>query len=173
MSEMVFGAFTNVPERFESFGELTAGLERHPNTQGLELTRVFLVSGFTSEGVRAVVLDGVDSVVETVQHLVVSVGHEIMGKPFTFDYVVEFGEVVDGEDGEGRDEFVVESGDAEDSVESDEGGEQVGGGTGGVGAGGHGEPVISWGSDGGSAEVVGAAEPEPLDDGVAAGEGGD
>lgn len=148
---MIYSAYTQIFEEFPTFEAAVECLENHPGSEGREPVSVSLVTTPGDHGVTVEPIDGVLAEPGESQVYRVTVAHEVFGKKFTIEYIVEFGAIPKEEEhGEvGEDGSESGPGDEEGDEQPDEG----------VGDGGE-EPVEApvdelerWESDGG--------EPEP------------
>lgn len=86
-----YPAYTRIKRTFASFEEGVTLLENHPITEGKHVTAVSILTGENSYGASVEVLDGLPTeVTSSVQAFIITVVHEIFGKTFTFEYMVEF-----------------------------------------------------------------------------------
>lgn len=148
---MNYSAYTQIFEEFPTFEAAVEYLENHPGSTDREPVAVLLLTDANELGAVAEPVDGVPAEPGESQVYRVTVAHEVFGKKFTIEYIVEFGAIPEEEeDGEvGEDGSEPGFGDEAGVEQPDEG----------VGEGGE-EPVEApvdelsrWESDGG--------EPEP------------
>lgn len=86
-----YPAYTRIKRTFASFEEGVTLLENHPITEGKHVTAVSILTGENSYGASVEVLDGLPTeVTSSVQAFIITVVHEVFGKTFTFEYMVEF-----------------------------------------------------------------------------------
>lgn len=86
-----YPAYTRIKRTFSSFEEGVTLLENHPITEGKHVTAVAILTEENSYGAFADVLDGTPTeIVSSVQAFIITVVHEVFGKTFTFEYLVEF-----------------------------------------------------------------------------------
>lgn len=147
---MIYSAYTQIPDEFSTFEAAVEYLRTHPGCDGREPVAVLLLTGSSSQGAVAEEVDGVPAEPGESQVYRVTVAHEVFGKKFTIEYIVEFGAIPEEEeDGEvGEDGSEPGFGDEEGVEQPDEG----------VGEGSE-EPVEApvdelarWESDGGEPE---------------------
>ena len=147
---MIYSAYTQIFEEFPTFEAAVEYLENHPGSEGREPVAVLLLTGSNPQGAVAEQVDGVPAGPGESRVYRVTVAHEVFGKKFTIEYIVEFGSIPEEEeDGEiGEDGTESGFGDEEGVEQPDEG----------VGEGGE-EPVEApgdelerWESDGGEAD---------------------
>lgn len=123
-----YSAFSEVRERFESFEDAVEGLSGEPGVGVRVPTAVSVLTDRDSGGAHGELVSGGLSADDSeVQAFVVPVSHEVLGRSFVINYIVEFGVEVESEedayDGEfGHDE-------SEGVEEFDEGVGQVGDGS--------------------------------------------
>lgn len=148
---MIYSAYTQIFEEFPTFEAAIEYLENHPGSTDREPVAVLLLTDSSSQGAVAEEVDGVPAEPGESQVYRVTVAHEVFGKKFTIEYIVEFGAIPEEEeeDGEvGEDGSEPGFGDEEGVEQPDEG----------FGEGGE-EPVEApvgelsrWESDGGESE---------------------
>lgn len=147
---MIYSAYTQIFEEFLTFEAAVEYLKSHPGSEGREPVAVSLLTESNSQGAVAEEVDGVPTEPGESQVYRVTVAHEVFGKKFTIEYIVEFGAIPgEEEDGEvGEDDGEPGFGDEEGLEQPDEG----------VGEGSE-EPVETpvdelerWESDGGESE---------------------
>ena len=125
---MMYGAYVHIPEEFPTFEEAMRYLEQSPGTEGMEPVFVSLLTETTPAGARAEPVDG-ESVEESDnQVFLVTVSHQVMGKKFNIEYMVEFANITeeeeDGEVGEDGDDPEAGPGHEAGVEQPDEGAEQ-------------------------------------------------
>ena len=95
---MMYGAYVHIPEEFPTFEEAMRYLEQYPGTEGMEPVFVSLLTETTPAGARAEPVDG-ESVEESDnQVFLVTVSHQVMGKKFNIEYMVEFANIPEEEE---------------------------------------------------------------------------
>ena len=95
---MMYGAYTHIPEEFPTFEEAMRHLERYPGTEGMEPVFVSLLTETTPAGARVEPVDG-ESVEESDnQVFLVTLSHQVMGKKFNIEYMVEFANIPEEEE---------------------------------------------------------------------------
>lgn len=127
---MIYSAYTQIFEEFPTFEAAVEYLENHPGSEGREPVAVLLLTDANELGAVAEQVDGVPAEPGESQVYRVTVAHEVFGKKFTIEYIVEFGAIPEEEEhGEiGEDGSEPGFGDEEDSEQSDEGTEEPGNG---------------------------------------------
>lgn len=146
---MIYSAYTQIFEEFPTFEAAVEYLENHPGSTDREPVAVLLLTDSSSQGAVAEEVDGVPAEPGESQVYRVTVAHEVFGKKFTIEYIVEFGAIPkEEEDGEvGEDGSESGPGDEASVEQPDEGAEQPSEGA-------EPEPVVGteierWESDGG------------------------
>ena len=127
---MMYGAYVHIPEGFPTFEEAMRCLEQYPGTEGMEPVFVSLLTETTPAGARAEPVDGEPVEESDNQVFLVTVSHQVMGKKFNIEYMVEFANIPEeeehGEVGEDGDDSEVGSGHESGVEQPDEGAEQPG-----------------------------------------------
>lgn len=113
-----YPAYTRIKRTFASFEEGVSLLENHPITEGKHVTAVSILTGENSYGASVEVLDGLPTEnTSSVQAFIITVVHEVFGKTFTFEYMVEFSLIPIPE----PEEEVVPESEEEEEIEDEEG----------------------------------------------------
>lgn len=95
---MMYGAYVHIPEEFPTFEEAMRYLEQSPGTEGMEPVFVSLLTETTPAGAKVKPVDG-ESVEESDnQVFLVTVSHQVMGKKFNIEYMVEFANIPEEEE---------------------------------------------------------------------------
>lgn len=123
-----YSAYIEVFETFPTFEAAVEHLRYYPGNEGREPATVTLLTDTTSAGANAELVDGEPAEEGESQAYLVRVVHEVVGKQFSFEYIIEYTEVENGEDG--TDGFESGPGDEEGVEQPDEGSEQPGDGSG-------------------------------------------
>lgn len=123
---MIYSAYTQIFEEFPTFEAAVEYLENHPGSTDREPVAVLLLTDANELGAVAEQVDGVPAEPGESQVYRVTVVHEVFGKKFTIEYIVEFGIIPEEEeDGEvGEDGSEPGFGDEAGFEQPDEGAEQ-------------------------------------------------
>lgn len=95
---MIYSAYTQIPDEFPTFEEAVEYLKTHPGSEGREPVAVLILTESNSQGAVAEEVDGVPAEPGESQVYRVTVAHEVFGKKFTIEYIVEFGAIPEEED---------------------------------------------------------------------------
>lgn len=95
---MMYNAYARVPEEFPTFEAAVEHLQEYPGSENREPVAVLLLTESNSQGVVAEEVDGVSADPIENQVYLVTVAHEVMGKKFTIEYIVEFGLIPEEEE---------------------------------------------------------------------------
>lgn len=102
---MIYSAYTQIPDEFPTFEAAVEYLKTHPGSEGREPVAVLILTESNSQGAVAEEVDGVPAEPGESQVYRVTVAHEVFGKKFTIEYIVEFGAIPEEEeDGHVREE---------------------------------------------------------------------
>lgn len=102
---MIYSAYTQIPDEFPTFERAVEYLKTHPGSEGREPVAVLILTDSGSQGAVAEEVDGVPAEPGESQVYRVTVAHEVFGKKFTIEYIVEFGAIPEEEeDGHNREE---------------------------------------------------------------------
>ena len=123
---MMYGAYVHIPEEFPTFEEAMRYLEQRPGTEGTEPVFVSLLTETTPAGAKVKPVDG-ESVEESDnQVFLVTVSHQVMGKKFNIEYMVEFANIPEEEEIDKESGSEPGFGDEEGAEQPDEGIEESG-----------------------------------------------
>lgn len=122
-----YSAFSESGGPFDSLEGAVASIMELPWMDRRSVRAVSMVSQRHRSGIEAEVVSGVAApdAPGTLVYLV-EVGHQLLGETIPVEYLIEFGEADNGEDGEGTDGIESEPGDEEGAEEFDGGAEQGG-----------------------------------------------
>ena len=102
---MIYSAYTQIPGEFPTFERAVEYLRIHPGSTDREPVAVLLLTDANELGAVAEPVDGVPAEPGESQVYRVTVAHEVFGKKFTIEYIVEFGAIPgEGENGEVRED---------------------------------------------------------------------
>ncbi len=95
---MMYGAYVHIPEEFPTFEEAMRYLKQYPGTEGMEPVFVSLLTETTPEGARVEPVDGEPVEESDNQVFLVTVSHQVVGKKFNIEYMVEFANIPEEEE---------------------------------------------------------------------------